>query len=398
MTASSRCEVLVIGAGPAGSAAARVLALAGHDVVVVDQRAFPRDKVCGDGLISDALHALAVLGIDADVEQCAWHGHELRVYAPGGTHVSLRGDYSTLPRERLDELLLGAATRAGAAFVHGTATSPLQAGGPVSGARVRTRDGEHTITARFTVLAGGANLTLLEAFGLSGPKKPEAVAGRAYYEAPQDVAAELDHLVVAYDEQWCPGYGWIFPSPGNRFNVGVGLFGDAAAHGRLHQFHDTFCRKFPLAARLLDASTCVRPFRGAPIRSGLRQPTFGRPGLLAAGEMVAATYSATGEGIGKAMESGMLAAELIGEALRGQRPADGLENAYRSEFERRFLGRYRAYGVAQRWAAHPTLLNLLAWRAQRGSFVQTQLESLVAERGDASELFSVSGLFKAFVS
>jgi len=392
---TSSCDVLVIGAGPAGSAAAHVLATAGHHVLLADQRAFPRDKVCGDALIPDALNALQVLGVAEDIRREAWHGRELRLYAPNRRYIALQGEFACLPRERLDDILLGSARHAGALFVHGAATEPLLDGTRVAGARLKTSDSEHEVRARFTILASGANATTVDAFGLAGPAKPEAVAGRAHYQAPLDLAREFDHLVIAYDRTWCPGYGWIFPAPAGRFNVGVCLFGGSAAHGRLHQFFDAFRSSFPPAARLLRESMCVRQFRGAPIRSGLGQMSFGRSGLLAAGEAVASTYPATGEGIGKAMESGVLAAEMIGEALRGRRTADGLEHAYRTEFQQRFAGRYRAYRVAQRWAASPTLLNLLAWRAKTGNYMQTQLEGLVAERGDADDLFSATGLLKA---
>jgi geranylgeranyl reductase family protein len=392
---TSSCDVLVIGAGPAGSAAAHVLVTAGHHVLLADQRAFPRDKVCGDALIPDALNALQRLGVAEDIRREAWHGSELRLYAPNRRYVALRGEFACLPRERLDDILLERARHAGALFVHAAATEPLLAGTRVAGARLKTPDGEHAVRARFTILASGANATTVDAFGLAGPGKPEAVAGRAHYQAPLDLAREFDHLVIAYDRAWCPGYGWIFPAPAGRFNVGVCLLGGSAAHGRLHQFFDAFRRSVPPAARLLSGSVCVRQFRGAPIRSGLGQMSFGRPGLLAAGEAVASTYPATGEGIGKAMESGMLAAEMIGEALHGRRTADGLEHAYRTEFQQRAAGRYRAYRVAQRWAASPTLLNLLAWRANTGNYMQAQLEALVAERGDAADLFSALGLLKA---
>jgi len=80
-----------------------------------------------------------------------------------------------------------------------------------------------------------------------------------------------------------------------------------------------------------------------------------------------------------------------------QRSATGLEDAYRRNLERRFRARYRAYAVAQWWAASPSLLNLLPWRAAPGTFVQRELERLVAERGDPARLFSLAGLLKASV-
>jgi len=113
---------------------------------------------------------------------------------------------------------------------------------------------------------------------------------------------------------------------------------------------------------------------------------------------VATTYSATGEGIGKALESGVLAAEVVGGALDGQAGDGELEQAYQAEFRRRFAGRYRAYRLAQRWAGSALLMNVLARRARAGGFVQSQLESLLAERGDAEDLFSTRGLLRALFS
>jgi geranylgeranyl reductase family protein len=390
--------VLVIGAGPAGAAAARVLALAGRSVLLIDRRAFPRDKVCGDGLIRDAVKALTFLGVNEVVGREAWHGTELRVYAPGGAHVSLAGEFACLPRERLDHLLLEAALRAGVEFQQGTAMAPLIDNGWIAGARVRDDARERAVSARFTVLATGGNATALEAFGIDAPPKPDAVAGRAYFVAPPDVAGDLSHLSIVYQREWCPGYGWIFPGPEHRFNVGVGLFGRAAAQGRLRQFFTDFCRSFPPASRLVQHATLVRDFRGAPIRSGLGSQMFGRPGLLAVGEAVATTYPATGEGIGKSMESGILAAEMIRDALDGRRWPNGLEDVFRRRFHRRYSDRYRAYRVAQRWAASPRLLDLLASRANHGTFIRRELEALVAERGNPRALFSVPGLLKALVS
>jgi flavin-dependent dehydrogenase len=113
---------------------------------------------------------------------------------------------------------------------------------------------------------------------------------------------------------------------------------------------------------------------------------------LALGETAAMTYPATGEGIGKAMESGLLAAGLVIEALRTTRIASDVHRVYEAEFRRRHGTRYRAYAIAQSCTSRPWLINYLAWRANAGRFVQRELQGLVTERGDASRLVSIRGL------
>jgi geranylgeranyl reductase family protein len=394
----TRCDVLIVGAGPAGSAAARVLSTAGLRVILAEQRPFPRDKVCGDGLISDAIGALATLGLHDRVFREAVCATELRVYAPGGQYAPITGSFACVPRHTLDPILCDAACDAGALFRPGmTAVAGIDVRGRVAGARFTGPEGAVDVHADLTLLATGANASALAAFGLRVPMQPDAVAGRAYFEAPRAVADDFRELIIAYDRDWCPGYGWIFPSPGQRFNIGVGLFAGAAGGGRLHAFWEHFTTRFAPAAAIVGASRQVSRFRGAPLRAGLAAAQFGRPGLLAIGEAAAVTYSATGEGIGKAMESGMLAAAFVMDALSGRRSVAALHQEYELEFRRRFASRYRAYAVAQSWASHPFVLDLLATRAGRGRFAREQLEALVDERGDPRSLFSVSGLLRALV-
>ena len=393
----TECDVLIAGAGPAGCAAARSLAQRGLRVILADQRAFPRDKVCGDGLISDALGALEALGLLARVTQCAVHTRELRIYPPSRRPVSISGEFACVPRQDLDLLLWDAAADAGAICRSGlTALAPLESGGRVAGVRFGGSAGQEDIRASVTILATGANATVLGAFGLGAPGRPSSVAGRAYFSAPADVMAQWPCLLIAFERQWCPGYGWIFPSPGNRFNIGVGLFAGESTR-RLREFWHAFVTGFPPAASIVRASTQVSPFKGAPLRTGLTGAQFGRPGLLAVGEAASMTYSATGEGIGKALESGMLSAAMAAECIAGQRSVDTLHEEYGQEFRRRFLFRYKAYAVAQAWAAYPLILNILAARAAAGRFARAELEALIAERGDAHRLFSKRGLLSALV-
>jgi geranylgeranyl reductase family protein len=390
-------DALVIGAGPAGAAAAWALARAGCRVALVDRERFPRDKTCGDGLIPDSLEALDAMGLRAAIAREAVRPRALHVHAPNGTAVVLEGEFLCLPRLRLDALLVGAAVDAGAELMAPLAAQQaIETDGRVGGARFASARGERTIDARFTFLATGANATVARAFGLAMPPKPNAVAGRAYYRVPSSLAAAHPHLSIVYQRSLCPGYGWIFPGPDRRYNLGVGFF----AEGRrttpsLHDLWHRFTTRFEPASHIVASSEPLTPFRGAPLRTGLRDATLGRRGLLVLGDAAAMTYPSSGEGIGKAMQSGLLAAALVRGVLAGTRPDDSLHIEYDREFRRRFALRYRAYRTAQAWSSRPWLLNLLAARANRGRFVRQELEALVAERGNAERLFSVPGLVRA---
>src|SRR5262245_6440621 len=149
-------DALVIGAGPAGAAAAWALARAGARVALVDRETFPRDKTCGDGLIPDALHALDVMGLREAVTRESIGLRALQVHAPNGRVVTLAGEFLCLPRLRFDALVSEAATRAGAEMLEPmTAVDAIEERGRVTGARFRSPSGAHTLRARITLLATG---------------------------------------------------------------------------------------------------------------------------------------------------------------------------------------------------------------------------------------------------
>jgi flavin-dependent dehydrogenase len=149
----------------------------------------------------------------------------------------------------------------------------------------------------------------------------------------------------------------------------------------------------------------MTPLRGAPLRTGLTGARLSRPGLLVVGEAAGLTYSVSGEGIGKAMESGIMAAEVIDEAWRAadsrgsrEQAADALAARYAERLRHRLARRFEAYSLAQRWVAHPRLLNFLAWRANRGTYVMRQIEDLVNERVDPRAILSVGGILRSVFS
>lgn len=402
--ADYRVDVLIIGAGPAGCAAAIGLAKAGADVLMVDRRAFPRDKVCGDALIPDALRALEHLGLMQAVLRAGRALGGIRVYAPNGRFVDVNGDCVCIPRLTFDEMLRREAVKAGARFMSGVeARHPLIEGAAVVGAELTTTGGRHLrVRASVTLLATGAAAEPLKRFGVCHRVTPSATAARVYARTDEAFAQAFTHLCISYDDAVCPGYGWIFPVDAATFNVGVGYFYDSPIpppEKNIRRLLDRFVHTFPPAAEVLAHATGTTELCGAPLRTALTGSALSRPGLLVLGEAAGLTYSFTGEGIGKALESGIIAADII---TRCESPAADhpktTASAYARNIRERFGAKFRAYKTAQDFLARPRLANLLAWRARKSPFVREQLSGVFQETADPRQVFSTAGILRSFLS
>ncbi len=401
----SSCDVLVVGAGPAGSACAQQLARAGFHVVLADQYAFPRDKVCGDGLIPDAHDAFGRLGVYQAVMRAARSATHLACIAPRGGRVDVPGRVAVLPRAQLDEILRRAAVAAGARWLAPARfEAPLFDGQRVYGARLRY-DGEmHEIRAQWVVLATGAVPQALIAAEMCERRTPSGVALRGYVRNPAMVG-RITALEVLWHKSLSKGYGWIFPCPNGVFNIGVGLAQSHAADsdGReamadvnLREMFDRFCEVYPPAAALVAGGEKLGPLKGAPLRCSLTGARFSRPGLLVTGEAAGATYAFTGEGIGKAMETGILAGETIAEG-RDTLLTDG---QLRARYEDSLLAlkpRFELYERANSVNNHPWLADLLIWRARKSPRILRRMSAVLEEKGNPGSLMSVRGFVRLFV-
>jgi geranylgeranyl reductase family protein len=397
-------DVLVVGAGPAGSAAARVLAAGGLRVVLADRQPFPRDKACGDALIPDSLHALGELGLLDRVLARAHRGRAVRVYAPNGQFLTIAGACASLPRVELDELLRCAAVEAGAEFLAPLkALAPIEAHGIVRGARFEDLQSRRTVDvhAGATILATGAAAGVLDRFGMCLRTKPSATAARLYVRVDPDTAAAHDCLAISYDAAICPGYGWIFPGPRHTFNVGIGYVydGPAPAERNLRALFERFASAFAPARALMRRALSTGPLKGAPLRTAMSGARTARPGLLVAGEAAGLTYSFTGEGIGKALQSGIYAAQAI-QAAGGPGAGDlhTIGEGYTARLRTEFGDRFRAYERLQRLLARPWVVNLLIRRGNTGGYVRAQLEALLNETGSADGLVTVPGVVRALLT
>jgi len=311
-----RADVLVVGAGPAGVAAALGAKTRGLDVVVVDKATFPRDKTCGDGLTTGALRLLERLGVDVPSITGSATVRETVLVSPSGRQVTLPlpngGVHSAVvPRLELDAALVARAREAGVRIRDACPLTELSAQGDRMEARLGD-DGDR-ITTRFVVAADGHYSATRR---LAGPSAPADVgtwhAARQYFARVDD-----PRQWVLFEPDLLPGYAWVFPLPGGRANVGFGVLRDGRSGGALKRLWSSVLARTSLRAVLGSEAQPEAPYRAWPIPASYdpRRLTAGR--VLYVGDAAAVVDPMTGEGIAQALESGMLAAEAI---ARGGEP------------------------------------------------------------------------------
>ena len=399
----TRCDVLVIGAGPAGSACAQLLARAGRNVWLVDQHDFPRDKICGDGLIPDSHAALRRLGVYDEVAALATPVQHVRCVGPRGGFVDVPGALSVLPRKLLDHILVRAAVRAGVRLATPWRfEAPLVESGRVVGARLKSLAGEPALVdvrADWVVLATGAVPQALTAAGLCDRHTPSGVALRGYVKCDA-LVGRITQLQLVWHPRLRGGYGWIFPAPGGLFNIGAGQTGSHLRQrdgkGRmeganLRDMFEALAEIYAPAGELMRTGTLQGDIKGAPLRCSLVGSRWSRPGLLATGEAIGSTYAFSGEGIGKAMETGMLAAEAL---LQEPAAADAAVQAQYETGVKKLKPHFDVYEAASRVNHHPWLADLVVWRARKSPRILKRMSGVLEETQNPGRLFTLSGMRK----
>ena len=337
--ATETADVIVVGAGPAGSATAAYLAMTGLDVLVLEKTSFPREKVCGDGLTPRAVKELITLGIPTPEEDGWIRNHGLRIIG-GGMRLQLPWpDLASFPpyglvrtRQDFDDILARHAVKHGARLRESTnVTGPvLDDRGHIVGVTARATDEKGRATgpelryaAPLVVAADGNSSRISLAMGREKREdRPMGVAVRTYYTSPR----HDDDYLESWLELWStdaegkrvllPGYGWIFGVGDGTSNVGLGILNTSSAFGRT-DYKDVMRRWVATMPEewTYNDETMVGPIRGAALPMGFnRQPHYDK-GLLLVGDAGGMVNPFNGEGIAYAMESGRLASEVIAQAF-----------------------------------------------------------------------------------
>jgi menaquinone-9 beta-reductase len=373
--ATEHADVVVVGAGPAGSTAAYHLASTGLNVLVLEKSGFPREKVCGDGLTPRAVAQLVRMGIDLDAP--GWIRNKgLRVIG-GGSRLELRWpDLSSYPdfglvrtRYDFDELLATRARQAGAKLLeHTTVTAPLtDRAGRVVGVTATTGPDKTplTVKAPITLSCDGVSGRLGLSLGLAKKdNRPIGVAVRRYYTSPRHDDDYLESWLELWDgtpgqSRQLPGYGWIFGVGDGRSNVGLGVlnssasWGQADYRGMLKSWLGALPEEWGYAEE-----NATGPIRGAALPMGFNRTPHYTRGMLLVGDSGGMVNPFNGEGIAYAMESASMAAEVVVQALA--RPAGPAREralqAYPTALRETYGGYYRLGTLFVKMIGNPAFM------------------------------------------
>ena len=305
-------DIAIIGAGPAGAAAAITAANAGASVVVFDKAGYGRDKVCGDGLTPRAVGALNALDINMD------DAHRIRGLRMIAGKVARELDWPTTdrfpnhgavwPRRRLDAALIDAATKAGADVRFNAEAHPVF---DDDGRVVGVSAGDTELRAGLTIVAAGAPGSVARQLGADRvPDEPFGLAIRTYAETPRHADEHLEACLTLRDEHGTPvpGYGWMFPAGDGTVNIGVGALSTMKGFKKLNL--NSLLESY---RQLVNDDWQLGPNLERPRAWRLPMSTTRRhgPGWVAIGDAAGLVNPMNGEGIDYGLESGMLAVECF---------------------------------------------------------------------------------------
>jgi len=353
-------DLIVVGAGPAGSSAATFAAREGVSTLVLDRASFPRDKVCGDGITPQAIYWLDVLGcVDEILDQTKSCIKSCDLFI-NGSHVLTGGfpadtiypDFCVLlDRQRFDHILLRNAVSAGARFESGCTVRSVEDRGDHV-VVLASKDGKSSeFRGRMVVGADGVSSVVSRSIGNSMKDGTTAVSLRTYY---RDVECEGSPVKVWFDRRFFPGYGWLFVDDEGFANVGLGYAFDPN-FPLLSNFRGVFSNfiETDLKQMLRNARPCGDISGGSA--AFYRPKKIFADRIMLVGDAANQADPLNGGGIHKAMESAYFASRAVIHALRVGDFSAGTLRRYQDEWSAHFELDWRTAEVFLSIAKNPDL-------------------------------------------
>lgn len=362
-------SVLVVGGGPAGSAAAFWLARSGHEVVLVEKKEYPRDKTCGDGLTPRAIKQLIDMSFDFEVAEFhkitglrSYAGDELMIELPWPDHTSFPNWGGVMRRRDLDGQVATLAEKQGVQVLEKTTATPVIQDGVLTAVQLQNGDGPRTVTPDVTIIADGSMNRFGRDLGSARRKDyPMGLAARGYYSSPRSTDRFLESQLDMRDSAGAtmPGYGWVFPLGDGSVNVGVGLLSTFKRwkHVNTTRMMADYVAIAPEYWELSEESKLTNPVGGKLTMSFSKGPLVGA-NWITIGDAAGAINPWNGEGISYAYETGRIAADFVGQSIEQDDP--GILKRYPQHLQDEYGLYYKMARIFVKLIGNPPVMRTLA--------------------------------------
>ncbi|KAA3663171.1 MAG: geranylgeranyl reductase family protein [Calditrichaeota bacterium] len=385
---ASRYDLIIVGAGPAGSTCALYTARAGLKVLLLDKNTFPRDKICGDAISGKSVNYLEELGlVDAVQESPQVAVSGILFSAPNGTKITVpfipRENNKVSPgfvcrRKVYDNILFQEAKKHVETIENFKVTDFLQKDGHITGVSgINANKEALDFEAKVVVGADGYNSILSRKLGFyEHDPKHWVVATRAYYRG---VTGMTDAIEIHFVKDVLPGYFWIFPLEDGLVNVGIGMLHNELKKRQisLPQAHMAAVESPYFRERFKDAELLGK-ISGWNLPVGSKQRKASGDGFVLLGDAAGLIDPFSGEGIGNAMCSGKIAAEVLTEVCKGSDFSAQRLREYDQKLWQELGDELRTSTMLQKLGRFQPLLNLVVNKAAKSNDVRILISEMMA--------------------
>jgi geranylgeranyl reductase family protein len=362
-------SVLIVGGGPAGASAAFWLARAGHEVMLVEKKEYPREKTCGDALTPRAILQLQNMGFDFNRSEFhkivglrSYAGDDLMIEMPWPDHSRFPNWGGMIRRRDLDLQVAQLAEKQGVVIRENTTATPVIEDGTLISVALANGGGEELLTPEVTIIADGSMNRFGRELGTARRKDyPMGLAARGYFSSPRSDDPFLESQLDLRDSTGAtmPGYGWVFPLGDGTVNVGVGLLSTFKRwkHVNTTQMMNDYVTTAPGYWGLTEESRLSKPQGGKLTMSFSKGPLVGS-NWITVGDAAGAINPWNGEGISYAYETGRIAAEYVGQVVGSEEK--GALRRYPQRLEDEYGLYYKMARIFVKLIGHPSVMRTLA--------------------------------------